>query len=183
MHSKGKGISNSCLPYRRTAPSWLKTSSREVVDQICKLAKKGVPPAQIGIQLRDSHGIGSVKSITGVSSFIFKISLSHRPSHKGGKFFEFWSTMAWPPKFLKICITWSRRLSMCGNIWKSPGRTRMQSSVWFWLNPEFTDWPATTSRRSNCLQLGSSMCQPHFVVEIYFAIPFSESSTASALVA
>eukprot|EP00667_Euglena_gracilis_P027420 EG_transcript_33850 len=65
MHSKGKGISNSCLPYRRTAPSWLKTSSREVVDQICKLAKKGVPPAQIGIQLRDSHGIGSVKSITG----------------------------------------------------------------------------------------------------------------------
>lgn len=65
MHSNGKGISASVLPYRRTVPNWLKTTAREVVDQICKMAKKGVTPAQIGVALRDSHGVGSVKAVTG----------------------------------------------------------------------------------------------------------------------
>eukprot|EP00906_Rhabdomonas_costata_P006303 RCo009242 len=65
MHSKGKGISESCLPYRREAPAWLKTSAREVVDMVCKLAKKGMPPSQIGVVLRDSHGIGQCQAVTG----------------------------------------------------------------------------------------------------------------------
>jgi small subunit ribosomal protein S13e len=30
MHSKGKGMSSSALPYRRSAPSWLKTTPAEV---------------------------------------------------------------------------------------------------------------------------------------------------------
>ncbi|KAH0452916.1 hypothetical protein IEQ34_017240 [Dendrobium chrysotoxum] len=30
MHSRGKGISSSALPYKRTLPSWLKTSSQDV---------------------------------------------------------------------------------------------------------------------------------------------------------
>ena len=30
MHSKGKGMSSSALPYKRSAPSWLKTSPQEV---------------------------------------------------------------------------------------------------------------------------------------------------------
>jgi small subunit ribosomal protein S13e len=53
------------LPYRRTPPSWLKTSSEEVIDQICKLAKKGLTPSQIGVQLRDSQGIAQVRFVTG----------------------------------------------------------------------------------------------------------------------
>ena len=65
MHSKGKGISRSSKPYRRSAPSWLKVSSGEVVDQITKMAKKGLTPSQIGVTLRDSHGISQVKSVTG----------------------------------------------------------------------------------------------------------------------
>jgi len=65
MHSKGKGISRSSKPYRRSAPSWLKVSSTEVVDQITKMAKKGLTPSQIGVTLRDSHGISQVKSVTG----------------------------------------------------------------------------------------------------------------------
>ncbi|KAI9471908.1 MAG: 40S ribosomal protein S13 [Benjaminiella poitrasii] len=65
MYTSGKGISGSALPYRRTPPSWVKTSSDEVVDMICKNAKKGLSPAQIGVILRDSHGIPQVKSITG----------------------------------------------------------------------------------------------------------------------
>ena len=30
MHSKGKGMSGSALPYKRTPPSWLKVTSAEV---------------------------------------------------------------------------------------------------------------------------------------------------------
>lgn len=60
-----KGISSSALPYRRTPPSWLKITPQEVCDQICKLAKKGKSPSQIGVILRDSHGIGQVKNVTG----------------------------------------------------------------------------------------------------------------------
>jgi small subunit ribosomal protein S13e len=43
MHAPGKGISRS----------------------VCKLAKKGLTPSQIGVILRDSHGVAQVKSITG----------------------------------------------------------------------------------------------------------------------
>eukprot|EP00008_Paramoeba_atlantica_P004181 CAMPEP_0201478770 /NCGR_PEP_ID=MMETSP0151_2-20130828/3534_1 /ASSEMBLY_ACC=CAM_ASM_000257 /TAXON_ID=200890 /ORGANISM="Paramoeba atlantica, Strain 621/1 / CCAP 1560/9" /LENGTH=151 /DNA_ID=CAMNT_0047859963 /DNA_START=73 /DNA_END=528 /DNA_ORIENTATION=+ len=65
MHSHGKGISGSAIPYRRRSPAWLKTTNEEVCDQICKLARKGLTPSQIGIQLRDSHGIGQIKNVTG----------------------------------------------------------------------------------------------------------------------
>ncbi|ORY97825.1 40S ribosomal protein S13 [Syncephalastrum racemosum] len=65
MHTSGKGISQSALPYRRSPPSWLKASPEEVVDMICKSAKKGLSPAQIGVILRDSHGVPQVRSVTG----------------------------------------------------------------------------------------------------------------------
>merc|ERR1712216_58790 len=65
MHSKGKGISKSALPYRRTPPSWFKQNATEVVDHVCKLAKKGLTPSQIGVNLRDSHGIAQVSHVTG----------------------------------------------------------------------------------------------------------------------
>jgi small subunit ribosomal protein S13e len=69
LHSNGKGISASALPYSRTPPAWLKTTPEQVVDQICKLAKKGATPSQIGVVLRDSHGIAQVKVVTGMSRF------------------------------------------------------------------------------------------------------------------
>ncbi|KAH9478246.1 40S ribosomal protein S13 [Psilocybe cubensis] len=65
MHAPGKGISSSALPYRRTPPSWLKTTPEDVVDQIVKLARKGLTPSQIGVTLRDSHGIPQVRFVTG----------------------------------------------------------------------------------------------------------------------
>ncbi|PKY05043.1 hypothetical protein P168DRAFT_289872 [Aspergillus campestris IBT 28561] len=52
LHSKGKGISSSALPYSRSAPSWLKTTPDQVVDTI-------------GVVLRDSHGVAQVKTVTG----------------------------------------------------------------------------------------------------------------------
>ncbi|KAK7182128.1 40S ribosomal protein S13 [Paraphaeosphaeria sporulosa] len=65
LHSNGKGISSSAIPYSRTAPAWLKTTPEQVVEQICKLARKGATPSQIGEVLRDSHGVAQTKIVTG----------------------------------------------------------------------------------------------------------------------
>lgn len=55
----------SAMPYKRTAPMWMKYTSSDVVEHVCKLAKRGLTPSQIGVVLRDSNGIASVKSVTG----------------------------------------------------------------------------------------------------------------------
>merc|ERR1711890_208820 len=65
MHSKGKGIARRSLPYKRTPPSWVKQSAQDTVKEICNMAKKGYTPSQIGVMLRDSHGIPQVKMIAG----------------------------------------------------------------------------------------------------------------------
>ncbi|KAG2581218.1 hypothetical protein PVAP13_6KG013200 [Panicum virgatum] len=65
MHSRGKGISSSALPYKRTPPTWLKIAANDVEEMITKAAKKGQMPSQIGVLLRDQHGIPLVKSVTG----------------------------------------------------------------------------------------------------------------------
>merc|ERR1711893_163358 len=65
MHAPGKGISQSALPYRRSVPQWMKLSSADVKEQIFKLAKKGLTPSQIGVILRDSHGVAQVRFVTG----------------------------------------------------------------------------------------------------------------------
>jgi len=67
MHGVGKGISRSVVPFKRTPPSWLKTSRDEVEDLVCKLAKKGLTGSQIGVILRDSHGVADVQAVTGKS--------------------------------------------------------------------------------------------------------------------
>ena len=58
-------IASSALPYRRAPPTWLKTTSEEVIEQINKLARKGLTPSQIGVQLRDQHGIPQTRFVTG----------------------------------------------------------------------------------------------------------------------
>lgn len=58
-------MSSSALPYRRSAPSWVKATPADVTDQIKKLARKGLTPSQIGVLLRDQHGVPQVASITG----------------------------------------------------------------------------------------------------------------------
>ncbi|CAB3369043.1 small ribosomal subunit protein uS15 [Cloeon dipterum] len=65
MHAPGKGISKSALPYRRGVPTWLKLTSDEVKEHIKKLGKKGLTPSQIGVILRDMHGVAQVRFITG----------------------------------------------------------------------------------------------------------------------
>ena len=65
MYSSGKGIARRCLPYRKAPPSWVQISTNDLVDQIVKLAKKGISPSQIGVTLRDTVGIPQVKGVTG----------------------------------------------------------------------------------------------------------------------
>merc|ERR1712176_1369026 len=64
-YGHGKGIASSAVPYRRRPPTWLKMKTEDVCDHICKLAKKGLTPSQIGVTLRDSFGVPQVKTITG----------------------------------------------------------------------------------------------------------------------
>ena len=65
MHSKGKGISRRCLPYRKAPPSWVQLSASDLTEQIVRMAKRGSSPSQIGVVLRDQHGIPQVKGVTG----------------------------------------------------------------------------------------------------------------------
>jgi small subunit ribosomal protein S13e len=65
LHSPGRGISASTVPYRRTKPHWLQVTAEQTVQLIVDYSKKGVRPSQIGALLRDRHGIGRVQSVTG----------------------------------------------------------------------------------------------------------------------
>ncbi|PQM43112.1 40S ribosomal protein S13-2-like [Prunus yedoensis var. nudiflora] len=62
-----------CL--KRSSPSWLKVTAPDVEENICKFARKGMTPSQIGVILRDSHGIAQVKSVTG--SKILRVLKAH----------------------------------------------------------------------------------------------------------
>ncbi|CAI5486743.1 unnamed protein product [Closterium sp. Naga37s-1] len=53
--------------------NWI--SAPEVDEHICKLAKKGLTPSQIGVILRDSHGIAQVSGVTG--SKVLRILKAH----------------------------------------------------------------------------------------------------------
>lgn len=44
---------------------WSATAGLQVEEHCCKLARKGLTPSQIGVILRDSHGIAQVGSVTG----------------------------------------------------------------------------------------------------------------------
>ncbi|ONK71721.1 uncharacterized protein A4U43_C04F11670 [Asparagus officinalis] len=73
MHSHGKGISSSALPYKRTPPSWLKISSQDVEENICKFAKKGLTPSQIGGSFVIRHwGYAQVRASLGSKIWILK---------------------------------------------------------------------------------------------------------------
>ena len=62
LHSKGKGVARSALPYKRSPPQWLKATSTEVEEHVCRLAKKGLRPSAIGVILRDANGIAQVRT-------------------------------------------------------------------------------------------------------------------------
>ena len=52
---------NNKLNLVRFLLQWQKLTADEVKDTIYKLSKKGLTPSQIGVILRDSHGVNQVR--------------------------------------------------------------------------------------------------------------------------
>ncbi len=67
MHRRKRGKSGSTKPVMKAKPVWVKYSDKEVVNLVLELAKKGKSMSMIGLILRDTYGIPSVKVITGKS--------------------------------------------------------------------------------------------------------------------
>jgi small subunit ribosomal protein S15 len=65
MYSRAKGKSKSVKPLRKTTQSWLRYKDKEVELLVTKLAKEGKTASEIGLILRDSYGVPSVKQIAG----------------------------------------------------------------------------------------------------------------------
>jgi|TARA_B100002003_G_C13985765_1_gene476528 small subunit ribosomal protein S15 len=63
MHSRKKGKSGSTKPIKKAAPIWLRYKPKEIELLITKLAKDGKSASEIGLVLRDSYGIPSVKVV------------------------------------------------------------------------------------------------------------------------
>jgi small subunit ribosomal protein S15 len=65
MHTRRHGKSGRKRPKAKVAPSWVQFNEKDTRELIVELAKKGTPPSQIGIILRDQYAIPSVKALTG----------------------------------------------------------------------------------------------------------------------
>ena len=65
MHSRGRGNAHSNKPLKPELPTWIRYKPKEIELLIGKIAKEGKTSSEIGLILRDSYGVPSVKSITG----------------------------------------------------------------------------------------------------------------------
>lgn len=65
IHSGRKGRAGSHKPYPLRPPAFATLDKAEVIEEATRLAKTGLSPAQVGTILRDSHGVPSVRAVTG----------------------------------------------------------------------------------------------------------------------
>ena len=66
IHARHRGRSGSSPQTREKNPKWA-PKSKDVEKEVTKLASEGLSTSQIGITLRDMHGVPSVKLATGKS--------------------------------------------------------------------------------------------------------------------
>ncbi len=64
MHSRAKGKSGSKRPIKKV-PSWAPYKEKDVEKLVVKYAKSGKGASEIGLILRDSYGVNSIKALTG----------------------------------------------------------------------------------------------------------------------
>ena len=64
MHARRKGKSSSTRPLKYENPEWVTLSKKEIVELIVKMAGEGRSSAEIGLLLRDQHGVPDVKLAT-----------------------------------------------------------------------------------------------------------------------
>ncbi|MEM4255613.1 MAG: 30S ribosomal protein S15 [Candidatus Norongarragalinales archaeon] len=69
MHTRKRGKSRSRKP--SFTSKWVKVEKSKVEDAVEQMAKEGVPPAKIGLVLRDEHGVPDAKKVLGVSISTF----------------------------------------------------------------------------------------------------------------
>ncbi len=65
MYARRKGKSGSKRVYRDSPPEWVEIPPEQVVKKVLELYDAGYQTSQIGIILRDTYGIPSVRQITG----------------------------------------------------------------------------------------------------------------------
>ncbi|MBI5072583.1 30S ribosomal protein S15 [Candidatus Woesearchaeota archaeon] len=63
MHSSGRGRSGSKKPVEKKVQAWVRYKPKEAEMLIVKLAKDGKNASEIGIILRDTYGIPSVRTL------------------------------------------------------------------------------------------------------------------------
>ena len=63
MHSRDKGKSGSKKPLKKV-PSWAQYKGSDVEKLVVKYAKSGKSTSEIGMILRDTYGINSIKALT-----------------------------------------------------------------------------------------------------------------------
>lgn len=71
LHSKKKGKSGSNPPKEKGSPEWCPYSREEVEEIIRRLAREGIPPARIGLILRDQYSVPLVGRVLGMSMRTF----------------------------------------------------------------------------------------------------------------
>ena len=64
IYSHRRGKHGSKRPFATAPPAWVQYTPKEVEQLVVKLAKDGYSPEMIGLVLRDSYGIPSVRLIT-----------------------------------------------------------------------------------------------------------------------
>jgi small subunit ribosomal protein S15 len=67
MHAHTHGKSHSVRPVSINVPNWLTQDYSQVSSLILQLSKEGLLPSEIGVRLRDHHGIPLAKPIIGKS--------------------------------------------------------------------------------------------------------------------
>ncbi len=65
VHTRGKGKSSSKRPQAKANPDWVTLTAKEVEELIVKYHRDGLAAPKIGLKLRDSHAIPSVRLATG----------------------------------------------------------------------------------------------------------------------
>lgn len=74
LHSKKKGKAGTKRPKTTDVPEWTGLKKAEMEDIILKMSREGVPPAKIGIALRDQHGVANLRAQLGMTlrAFLMK---------------------------------------------------------------------------------------------------------------
>ena len=80
MHSGARGQSGSKKPVSKEAPDWVELKGPEIEALIVQMANQGVSASEIGLMLRDQHGVPSVRAIAGKR--VGEILAEHKLTHE-----------------------------------------------------------------------------------------------------